>query len=176
MNPGARVCRCPACCSCDNDDRKRGFNRIWNDAVPEAGAPMRFRQFPFRSAAEFITLPPMARPRKTGPKPAQSYRHPEADLPARPEIGAQAHFKKAKPPATYRFDSSLAPELQWDGQNPARETAEALIKEIADCGLRIADLASQPAGSKRDQEIANRKSQIANLQSRLRRISGPFLN
>jgi adenine-specific DNA-methyltransferase len=118
----------------------------------------------------------MARPRKAGPKPAQSYRYPDADLAARPEIGAQAHFKQAKPPATYRFDSSLAPELQWDGQNPARETAEALIKEIADCGLRLADLAIQPASSKRDQEIANRKSQIADLQTRLRGISGPFLN
>lgn len=55
----------------------------------------------------------MPRPKK---KPATSkdtanYRHPEADLAARPEIGAQAHFKKVKPSATYRFDSSLAPEL-----------------------------------------------------------------
>jgi len=40
----------------------------------------------------------MARPRKAGPKPAQSYRYPEADLAARPEIGAQAHFNKPKPP------------------------------------------------------------------------------
>jgi adenine-specific DNA-methyltransferase len=37
-------------------------------------------------------------------------------------------------------------------------------------------LAIQPASSKRDQEIANRKSQLANLQTRLRAISGPFLN
>jgi hypothetical protein len=107
----------------------------------------------------------MARPRKAGPKPAQSYRYPEADLAARPEIGAQAHFKKAKPPATYHFDSSLAPELQWDGQNPARESAERLIAEIADCGLRIADLAIQPASSKRDQEIANRKSVVFGIES-----------
>jgi hypothetical protein len=71
----------------------------------------------------------MPRARKTpSPTPdAQSYRYPDADLPARPEIGAQAHFKKAKPPATYRFDSSLAPELNWDGQNPAREAGEAQL-------------------------------------------------
>jgi adenine-specific DNA-methyltransferase len=61
----------------------------------------------------------MPRPRKATPptpKDAQAYRHPDADLPARPEIGAQAHFKKAKPPTTYRFDSSLAPELNWSGK------------------------------------------------------------
>ena len=55
----------------------------------------------------------MPRQKKTSTpvKDAASYRHPEADLPARPEIGAQAHFKKVKAPAAYRFDSSLAPEL-----------------------------------------------------------------
>jgi hypothetical protein len=60
----------------------------------------------------------MARQKKTSPsvQDATSYRHPEADLPVRPEIGAQAHFKKSKAPVTYRFDSSLAPELCWDGQ------------------------------------------------------------
>ena len=82
---------------------------------------------------------PSPRKRSAAPKEAQSYRHPDADLPARPKIGAQAHFKKTKPPTTYRFDSSLAPELQWDGQNPAREVAEALIKEFAECGVRIAE-------------------------------------
>src|ERR1035441_9649084 len=119
---------------------------------------------------------PSPRKRSAPPKEALSYRHPEADLPARPEIGAQAHFKKAKPPATYRFDSSLAPAMEWDGQNPAREPAEALITEIAECGLRIAELAKQPASPQRDREIANRKSQIVNLESRLRKISGSFLN
>ena len=83
---------------------------------------------------------PSPRKRSAPPKEALSYRHPEADLPARPEIGAQAHFKKAKPPATYRFDSSLAPALEWDGQNPARETAEALIAQLSDFGLRVSDL------------------------------------
>ena len=64
-----------------------------------------------------------------GPEP-RTYRHPEADLAARPEIGAQAHFKKRKEPTKYRFDDSLAPELVWDGQNPAREAGEALLRAI----------------------------------------------
>src|ERR1035441_8842661 len=120
----------------------------------------------------------MPRPRKASaaPKDAQSYRHPEADLPARPEIGAQAHFKKTKPPTTYRFDSSLAPALEWDGQNPAREAAEALIKEIAECGVRSAELAKQTASPERDRELATLKSRITDHASRLRKISGPFLN
>jgi adenine-specific DNA-methyltransferase len=58
---------------------------------------------------------PSPRKARVPPNEAQSYRHPEADLPARPEIGAQAHFKKTKPPSTYPFDSSLAPSLEWDG-------------------------------------------------------------
>ena len=79
-------------------------------------------------------MPPAKRAIK--PKTTETYQHPEADLPMRPEVGTQAQFKKKKPPQTYRYDSSLSPELEWDGQNPARESGEALIKEIADCGLR----------------------------------------
>jgi adenine-specific DNA-methyltransferase len=120
----------------------------------------------------------MARPRKTSstPKKAEAYRHPEADLAVRPEIGAQAHFKKAKPPTKYRFDSSLAPAMEWDGQNPARERAEALIKELSDCGLELAELAKEPAAKERDKKIASLKSKIKNAESALRKISGPFLN
>src|SRR5580700_3260561 len=120
----------------------------------------------------------MARPRKSSPTPkkAEAYRHPESDLPARPEIGAQAHFKKTKPPTTYRFDSSLAPAMEWDGENPARERAEALIKEMADSGLRIAELARAPASKERDRKIASLQSTIRDHQSALRKISGPFLN
>ena len=120
----------------------------------------------------------MARPRKISstPKKAEAYRHPDADLPARPEIGAQAHFKKSKPPTKYRFDSSLAPAMEWDGQNPARERAEALIEELSDCGLKLAELAKEPAAKERDKEIASLKSKIKNAESALRKISGPFLN
>lgn len=62
---------------------------------------------------------------------AKTYQHPEADSPLRPEVGTQPHFpkKKYKAPKTYRYDSSIAPSLEWD-TNPAREQTEALIAEI----------------------------------------------
>src|ERR1041384_4443862 len=119
-------------------------------------------------------MPPTTRPPKS--KTAESYQHPEADSPMRPEVGTQAQFKKKKPPQTYRFDSSLSPALEWDGQNPARERGEAILKQIADCGLRIADLAKQPAAQERDAEITKLQSAIRNLQSEIRKISGAFLN
>src|SRR3989304_244035 len=65
---------------------------------------------------------------------ARSYRHTEADSPLRPDVGTQAQFRKKKPPATYRYDSSLSPALDWDSRNPAREQGEALIHEILEAG------------------------------------------
>jgi adenine-specific DNA-methyltransferase len=59
-----------------------------------------------------------------------SYQHVEATAIIRPEAGAQTRFKKKKPAATWRYDSSLAPELQWDALNPAREQGEARIAEL----------------------------------------------
>ena len=73
---------------------------------------------------------PKAKPaklKKTSPPPdARSYSHPDAQSLLRPDVGTQAQFRKKKPPQTYRYDSSLAPELNWDGQNPARELGEWL--------------------------------------------------
>lgn len=57
-------------------------------------------------------------------QPVEMYRHPEAESILRPDVGTQAQFKKKKPPVTYRYDSSLSPALDWDGQNPARELGE----------------------------------------------------
>ncbi|MCX6537491.1 MAG: site-specific DNA-methyltransferase [Acidobacteria bacterium] len=48
----------------------------------------------------------------------------------RPDIGTQPQFRKKKPPTTWRYDSSLAPSLEWDGQNGARELGEWLLALI----------------------------------------------
>jgi hypothetical protein len=60
-------------------------------------------------------------------KDAKAYVHEESKVSLRPEIGTQAQFRKKKLPKTYKYDSSLSPELEYDGQNPAREQGEAFM-------------------------------------------------
>ena len=65
-------------------------------------------------------------------KPAQQaegYRHRERAI-LRPEVGTQPQFKKRKQPRQYRYDDSLSPALDWDGQNPGREIGEWLLVQI----------------------------------------------
>jgi hypothetical protein len=66
-------------------------------------------------------------PAQASPRVAESYAHYEATSPMRPEVGTQPQFRKKKPPQTYRYDSSLSPELSWDGQNGSRELGEWLL-------------------------------------------------
>lgn len=91
----------------------------------------------------------------TAPKRAESYQHPEATSLLRPDVGTQAEFRKKKPPQRYRYDSSLSPALDWDGQNPAREQGEALIRQILD---------------------ADSIEQAKAAAEQLRALSRPFLN
>jgi adenine-specific DNA-methyltransferase len=88
-----------------------------------------------------------------GKKEAKTYNH-AGEHPLRPDVGTQAQFKKKKPPVSYRYDSSLSPELDWD-DNPAREQAEALIKQI----LEAEDLETAKAAA-----------------HKLKAMSQPFLN
>ncbi|MDP2839150.1 MAG: site-specific DNA-methyltransferase, partial [Syntrophales bacterium] len=83
------------------------------------------------------------------------YKHPEADSPMRPDVGTQAQFRKKKPPATYRYDSSLSPALDWDGGNIAREAGEAFIRQIID---------------------AENLEEAKTAAERLKALSRPFLN
>ena len=63
---------------------------------------------------------------------ADNYSHPEADSPLRPDVGTQPEFRKKRPPVSYRYDPSLAPDLQWDGENPVRELGEWLLARLAE--------------------------------------------
>ena len=90
----------------------------------------------------------MARSTKpTKSSTAATYRHPESQSPLRPDVGTQAQFKKRKPPTTFRYDSSLSPELDWDGENPAREQGEALIQRVLDAKT-LEDAKAAAAGLK----------------------------
>ncbi|HEX9051189.1 MAG TPA: hypothetical protein VF841_11715 [Anaeromyxobacter sp.] len=64
---------------------------------------------------------------------AAAYEHKDAKALARPDVGTQPEFKKKRDAKTYRYDSSLSPALEWDG-NPAREQGEALIRRVLEAG------------------------------------------
>jgi adenine-specific DNA-methyltransferase len=111
----------------------------------------------------------------------------------RPDVGTQAQFKKKKPPVTFRYDSSLSPALDWDGQNPAREQGEEQLLVISSqlSVLReklVAQRSSsspprraaappveEPQGEKADpalQALAKAEEATAKLKA----LSKPFLN
>jgi adenine-specific DNA-methyltransferase len=95
-------------------------------------------------------------PAPPDPNGTRTYTYPKETAPLRPDIGTQARFKKRKEPARYRYDSSVAPALEWDGQNAkARDDAEELIQEIL--GAETLEGAREAA-------------------RRLQRMSRPFLN
>ena len=85
------------------------------------------------------------RERSTG-----SYAHPEASALLRPEAGAQAQFRKKKPPATWRYDPSLSPALDWAGK------AERLSFDVPTLPLFVHERLSTSAlapGQVREQRV-----------------------
>ncbi len=92
-----------------------------------SGAPARDGRQP--AAPARLAGPPASRPRATTTPPP-------APCSARTWT-PQAQFKKKKPPATYRYDSSLSPDLNWDGQNPDRELGEWLLAKIGEAAGRF---------------------------------------
>jgi len=121
----------------------------------------------------------MTKSRKAKPTPsAESYKHPEATSLLRPDVGTQAQFKKKKPPQTYRYDSSLSPNLDWDGQNGSRGLGEWLLSLI-EKGSQLAS----PHAFERPQEFKlNDGTVLATVRGlrdavdHLKRLGRPFLN
>jgi adenine-specific DNA-methyltransferase len=108
---------------------------------------------------------------------AESYRHPEAESPMRPDVGTQAQFKKKKPPATYRYDSSLSPALDWDGQNSAREIGERQLSVIEEKLSVARRQLSVEKTSTADLEVAAASlGQAEDAMRALKALSRPFLN
>ena len=95
-------------------------------------------------------------PKKPQQTSTRDYRHDDKQALLRPESGAQDVFPpaKKKPHKTYRYDSSLSPELAWD-EAEARGEGEQLIDEI----IGSDDLAQAQAAAER-----------------LKHLSQPFLN
>ncbi|MBY3040025.1 site-specific DNA-methyltransferase [Rhizobium laguerreae] len=103
---------------------------------------------------------------------ASIYKH-ETEAVQRPDVGVEAQFSNKKAPKTYRYDSSLAPELAWD-ENGERAFAEWLLALIADSADKgETNVFAQPQVWQRTEERFTSLSQCA---ARLRSLSKPFLN
>jgi hypothetical protein len=77
------------------------------------------------------------------PAPAKSYTHKDQTALMRPDVGTQAQFKKRKESVRYAYDHPI-PLLQWDGDNPAREQGESLIREILEAGSPVGAVCQSP--------------------------------
>lgn len=107
---------------------------------------------------------------------AKNYKHPESTSPLRPDVGVQPQFKKTKLPTTYRYDSSLSPAVDWDGQNATREVGQWLLDIIAEWS-RAAHLFHWPQELKGiDGGVLYRVNNIRDVVNLLKSIQKPFLN
>jgi adenine-specific DNA-methyltransferase len=102
---------------------------------------------------------------------AEAYRHEEETL-LRPDVGTQAQFRKKKQPRTYRYDSSLSPALDWDGQNSARELGEWLLAQIEEASKLAPPHRFDTPRTFGDVEIVGLQDAV----DRLKALSGPFLD
>ena len=102
---------------------------------------------------------------------AETYVHQDEAL-LRPDVGTQAQFRKKKPPKTYRYDSSLSPALDWDGQNAARELGEWLLAQIDEASRLDPPHTFPEPRSYGDVEIAG----LADAVERLKALSRPYLD
>ncbi|CAN5428227.1 site-specific DNA-methyltransferase [soil metagenome] len=114
------------------------------------------------------------RPKKNAGKETATFTHPEAELLIRPEIGAQARFRKKKPPQKYRYDDSLDPEMQWDEKNPARELGEWLLAQIEEAS-RL-DPPHQFPEQRQFGESGLKVHGLTDAVRELRALGRPFLN
>lgn len=114
----------------------------------------------------------MGRTRKapSGPR-AEAYKHEDEAL-LRPDVGTQAQFRKKKPPKTYRYDSSLSPALDWDGQNPAREIGEWLLTQIEEASALEPPFVFPEPRRFGDVEVSGLHDAVARLTA----LSRPFLD
>jgi adenine-specific DNA-methyltransferase len=120
---------------------------------------------------------PRSASRGAPPAPAtvQDYRHAQ-EATARPEVGAAPRFRAKRETATYRYDSSLSPALEWD-TNPARDTAAWLLSAIEDAAGLPGQVFPQPRellGA--DGTVLLRVSGLQDALAALKRMQAPFLN
>lgn len=101
-----------------------------------------------------------------------TYQH--ADLATmRPDVGLQNQFSHRRKPKTYRYDSSIAPEISWD-ENAERDFAEWLLNLIAEASEKgeVAVFATPRVWQGTGEEFDS----LSKCVARLRSLTKPFLD
>jgi adenine-specific DNA-methyltransferase len=100
------------------------------------------------------------------------YKHGQETV-QRPDVGVEAQFSNKKAPKTYRYDSSLAPELSWNesADHAFAEWLLALVANAADKG-ESAVFASPQVWAGNGESF----SSLSQCVARLRSLAKPFLN
>lgn len=100
------------------------------------------------------------------------YKHAQESV-QRPDVGVESQFSNKKAPRTYRYDSSLAPELSWD-ESAERALAEWLLALIADAAEKGEPVVfAEPQVWQGTEE---RFTSLSQCVARLRSLTKPFLN
>ena len=103
---------------------------------------------------------------------ASPYKHGQESV-QRPDVGIEGQFAHKKAPRTYRYDSSLAPELSWDesADRALPEWLLGLITEVAEKGED--KVFAEPQVWQGTEE---RFTSLIQCAARLRSLTTPFLN
>ncbi|MGH7057000.1 MAG: site-specific DNA-methyltransferase [Acetobacteraceae bacterium] len=105
----------------------------------------------------------------------KDYRH-KQETAARPEAGAAPRFRAKKESATYRYDSSLAPAMEWDTA-PARDTAAWLLAAIEEAAALPEQTFREPRELRgADGSVLLRVAGLQDALAALKRMQAPFLN
>jgi adenine-specific DNA-methyltransferase len=129
-------------------------------------------------------MEPATKPDTPNGSDSANYEHPNPAV-QRPAVGVQQEFPDRRPPKTYRYDSSLAPELAWD-ESAERELAEWLLGLIEGATVAITRAAGEGASAEAEAAYfaqtpswvgtGERFGSVAECVARLKSLTGPFLN
>ena len=124
------------------------------------------------SVAAATPLAKISKPPLSGTSGASAYQH-AAESVQRPDVGVEPQFTHRKRPKTYRYDSSLSPELSWD-ESGERALAEWLLNLVAETAEK--GEATVFAGSQVWQGTEEKFVSVSQCAARLRSLTRPFLN
>src|SRR5437762_5420110 len=110
----------------EDRDRTQGAQKTSPSPLSIVESPLSFfrMHWDHEPAKHRMAMP--ARKRAPRNKTAESYLHPEADSPMRPEVGTQAQFKKKRPPQMIGLERCITQRWRSTGSYSVRKVRRRL--------------------------------------------------